>query len=216
MAIKDDGCDECCDCSNTNDNDNGNANSQCCDEESCCQDDGCKECCANQDKHIVIPSKMMFIFRIFGSLLFLISLIDLGLSAAIGSLGFSIFWAEFVFTMFSCVAAVFAIFPINRNFVIVLFTFSLVSSITTFIGLILVGAYVELCREVLYSDDDYFDNNNNSVELSCKQIFADFSLVFLRFCICVPLCVLSGLKLFGKRTLASEDEAPRSSIAINK
>ena len=214
MAIKDDGCcnDECGDCSKTN-NDNAN-NGQCCDEESCCQDEGCKECCASQDKHVVIPSKMMFIFRIFGSLLFLISLIDLGLSAAIGSYGYSEFWAEFVFNMFSCVAAVFAIIPINRTFVIVLFTFSLVTSITTFIGLILVGAYVELCREVLYSDDEHY--NNNSIESECKQIFADFSLIFLRFCISVPLCVLSGLKLFGRRTLASEDEAPRNSVAINK
>jgi len=198
--------DECCDCCNDNDNHDNSKCCKCCKDDDDCCDGG--ECYDNNKEDITLSSKLNFLFVIHGSLLLLFSLIDMSLSATIGGYGYGAeaFWTEFVFTWFSMTAAIFAIIPKNKHkFIIVLFTFSLLSCITTFIGLILVGYYVNFCRYVLDSGTD------NDVTDFCQAIFADFAFVLVRFLVSVPLCVLSGSKLVKKTKLSDGvDDLPRS------
>jgi len=201
--------DDCCDCCNDNiDHDHSKCCKCCKDDDDCCDGGECYD--NNQD--IILSSKHNFLFVIHGSLLLLFSLIDMSLSATIGGYGYGAqsFWTEFVFTWFSTTAAIFAIIPKNKyKLIIVLFTFSLLSCITTFIGLILVGYYVNFCRYVLDSGTD------NDITNFCQAIFADFAFILVRFLVSIPLCVLSGSKLVKKSKLSeSINELPRS-INVN-
>lgn len=209
MSIDDDCCEKGCgDCGK-----DGCSKNDCCDDDACCNDDGCKECCAKQNRELTVSSKMIFLFRILGGILLILSLIDFGLSAAIGAEGLIAFgWTEFCLVLISITAGVFALIPFNRTFMIVLFSFSLTSSILTFIAIVIVGKYVEVCRA--YELDDDYTNNGFSDDIVldssiCGLIDADFSFILIRFFVILPLCVFSGIKLFGKTVHNEEGDGPR-------
>jgi len=223
MSIDEDCCEKGCEgCGK-----DGCAKNQCCENDGCCKDDGCRDCCAHQNQELTVSSKMIFLFRVLGSIMLIFSLIDFGISAAIGAYGFiALGWTEFCFCLVSIVAAVFALIPFNRTCMIVLFTFALTSSVLTFVGIALSGMYVETCRVFLDSDDDIvndnYGNNNNSYsnvlfnDSICSLINSSFSFILMRFFIAIPLTVFSGLKLFGGKSLSQqEEEGPRVVIKNN-
>lgn len=188
-----------------------------CVKDGCCEDEGCKECCVAQNKELTVSSKMVIIFRILGGIMLCFTFIDFGISAAIGASGFvALGWTEFCLSLISIIAGIFALIPYNRNFVIVLFSFSLGSSVATFIAIFYIGMFVESCRAFLQEFDDFdvtYENDHGTYlfysNASCSLIDVDFSFVLLRFFIVVPLTVFSGIKLFGKG-LISEEEGPRA------